>query len=101
MSEDISIESSSVALAKSQPPQVMVNFDYFPPTTCHELRVEVSGPDEQNEIHLKAYGVIGKDQVCTLMALTTPLNASLNLGSFPSGHYTVLLNGDPIGEFDS
>lgn len=101
VAEDIRIESSSVFMAKSQPPQLLVNFDYFPPTTCHELRVEVSGPDDQNEVQLKAYGVIGKDQVCTLMALEEPLQASLNLGSFPSGHYTVVLNGNQIGAFDS
>ena len=101
MAGDITIDSSSVFLAKSQPPQVMVGFAYFPPTPCYQLRVEISGPDEQNQISLKAYGVAEKDKPCTLMALATPLQASLNLGSVPGGHYTVLLNGNQIGEFDS
>ena len=101
MAGDINIDSSSVFLAESQPPQVMVNFAYFPPTPCYQLRVEVSGPDAQNQISLKAYGVAEKDKPCTLMALATPLEASLNLGSLPSGHYTVLLNGDQIGEVNS
>ena len=98
---DITVDSSSVALAKSQPPQVMVNFAYFQPIPCYQLRVEVSGPDGQNQISLKAYAVAEKDKPCTLMALATPLQASLNLGSFPGGHYTITLNGDQIGEFDS
>jgi len=98
---DITIDSTSIFLSKSQPPQVMVNFDYFQPTPCYQLRVEVNGPDEQNQISLKAYAVAEKDKPCTLMALSTPLQASLNLGSLPSGHYTVSLNGDQIGEFDS
>ena len=80
---------------------MLVNFDYFPPTTCHELRVEVNAPNDQNEIDLKAYAIAEKDQVCTLMALVDPLHASLNLGSFPGGHYTIVLNGNQIGEFDS
>jgi hypothetical protein len=101
MTGDITVDSSSVALAKSQPPQVMVNFAYFQPTPCYKLRVEVSEPDSQNQISLKAYAVAEKDKPCTLMALATPLEASLNLGSFPSGHYTVTLNGDQIGEFDA
>lgn len=101
MAGDIKIDSSSVFLAASQPPQVRVNFAYFPPTPCYQLRVEVNSPNEQNQIELKAYAVAEKDKPCTLMALATPLQANLNLGSVPGGHYTVLLNGDQIGEFDS
>jgi len=98
---DITVDSSSVFLAKSQPPQVMVNFAYFEPTPCYQLRVEISAPDADNHIALKAYAVAEKDKPCALMALATPLQASLNLGSFPSGHYFVVLNGNQIGEFDS
>jgi hypothetical protein len=98
---DIKVDSASVSLAESQPPQAMVNFAYFPPTPCYQLRVEASGPDAQNQINLKAYGVAEKDKPCALMALATPLPISLNLGSLPKGHYTVLLNGNKIGEFDS
>lgn len=101
ITDDISIESSGVSMAKSQPPQLLVNFEYFPPTVCHELRVEVSGPDGQNQIHLKAYAVAEKDQACILIAPAEPLQANLNLGSFPSGQYTVVLNGNQIGEFNS
>jgi hypothetical protein len=101
MAGDIKIDSSSVFLAESQPPQVMVNFAYFQPTPCYQLRVESSGPNPQNQISLKAYAVAEKDKPCALMALATPLQAGLNLGSLPRGHYTVLLNGDQIGEFNS
>ena len=101
MADAIKIDSASVALAESQPPQVKVDFAYFQPTPCHELRVEVSGPDTQNRIDIKAYAVAEKDKACTLMALSTPLQASLDLGSFPKGHYTVFLNDQQIGEFDS
>ena len=101
MAGDIIIDSSSVFLAESQPPQVMVNFAYFQPTPCYQLRVEISGPDADNHINLKAYAVAEKDKPCALMALATPLQASLNLGSLPSGHYIVVLNDNQIGEFDS
>jgi hypothetical protein len=97
---DIKVDSASVSLAESQPPQVMVQINYFQPTPCYKLRVEPSGPDAQNQINLKAYAVAEKDKPCTLMALATPLQASLNLGSLPKGHYTILLNGNQIGEID-
>ena len=98
---DITVDSASVILAESQPPQVMVNFAYFQPTPCYQLRVEVSGPEAQNQISLKAYALAEKEKPCTLMALATPLQASLNLGSLPKGHYTVVLNGKQIGGFDA
>jgi hypothetical protein len=97
---DIKVDSASVSLAESQPPQVMVQINYFQPSPCYQLRIEPSGPDAQNQIHLKAYAVAEKDKPCTLMALATPLQASLNLGSLPKGHYTILLNGNQIGEID-
>jgi len=101
MAGDITVDSASVFLTESQPQQLMVNFAYFQPTPCFQLRVEVSGPDADNQIDLKAYAVAEKDKACTLMALATPLQASLNLGSIPKGHYTVFLNGNQIGEFDA
>jgi len=101
MAGDIKVDSASVFLAESQPPQVMVQINYFQPTPCYSLRVEASGPDALNQINLKAYAVAEKDKPCALMALSTPLPASLNLGSLPKGHYKVVLNGDQIGEFDS
>ena len=98
---DIRIDSGSLALTQSLPPQVTVDFAYFPPTPCHQLRVEVSQPDAQNRINLNAYGVTEKDKACALMAPTTPLQASLSIGSFPKGHYSVWLNGNKVDEFDS
>ena len=98
MAGDITVDSASVFLAKSQ---LMVNFAYFQPTPCYQLRVEVSGPDDQKQIGIKAYAVAEKDKPCNLMALATPLQASLNLGSLPRRHYIILLNGNQIGEVDS
>ena len=101
MAGDLTIDSSSVFLAKSQPPQVIVNFAYFQPTPCFQLRVEVSQPNSQNRINVSAYAAAEKDKPCALMALATPLQASLNLGSFPKGHYSLWLNDSNVGEFDS
>jgi len=98
MRGDLRIDSSSLAVAQSQ---VTVNFAYFQPTPCFKLRVEISQPDAQNRVNLNAYAVAEKDKPCALMALATPLQASLNLGSYPKGHYSVWLNGSKVAEFDS
>ena len=101
MRGDLRIDSAGVSLAKSNPAQVMLHFAYFQPTPCFSLRVEPSQPDAQNRINVSAYAVAPKDKACTLMALATPLQADLNLGSFPKGHYSVWLNGAKVDEFDS
>lgn len=101
LAEDIDVQWNRLYVARSQPPQLLVFFTYFPPTTCHKLRVEMSEPNDENQIVLRAYVVAAKDQVCTTIVLEDPLEASLNLGSFPLGNYTVVLNGDQIGEFHS
>jgi hypothetical protein len=101
MRGDITIDSDSINLSESQPPRVTLDFAYFQPTPCYQLRVEVSPPDTQNRIDIKAYALAEKDKPCALMALATPLQASLDLGSFPKGHYSLWLNSTQVGEFDS
>lgn len=97
----VRIDSSALRIAESMPPQITLDFAYFQPTPCYHLRVEVSQPDAQGRIDVQAYAVAEKDKPCSLMALATPLQASLPLGSFPSGHYSVWLNGVKVSSFDS
>ena len=101
MRDEVTIGAVALALTKSVPPQVVVDFDYVTPTPCHKLRVEVGQPDAQKQIKINAYTVAEKNKACALMALATPLKASLNLGSFPKGHYSLWLNIKQVGEFDS
>lgn len=98
---EIRVDSAAIRLAESYPPQVFLDLAYFQPTPCYKLRLAVLPPDAQNRIVIHGYAVAEKDKPCTLMALTTPLHASLSLGSYPKGHYVVWLNGSEIGEFDS
>lgn len=97
---DVTIDSASITRMEGTPPQILLNFSYFPPTPCYQLRVEVTPPDAQNRVNVTAYAVAEKDKPCNLMALTTPLPASLELGSLPTGHYSLWLNGAMVGEFD-
>jgi hypothetical protein len=101
MRGDPEIVSASVISAESSPSQVSILLGYRLPTPCYELRVNISQPDNQNRIQLVIYGVAPKDKPCTLMALLTPMEANIGLGSFPAGHYTTWVNGTQIGEFDA
>jgi hypothetical protein len=93
------IVSASVLATGSLPSEVSVALSYRLPTPCNQLRVEISQPDAQNRIQLSIYALAPKDKPCTLMALSTPMETSLNLGSFAAGQYTVWINGQQVGEF--
>ena len=99
MRGDVEIVTASVLTAESFPPQISVSLAYRLPSPCYQLRVSLSQPDGQNRIQLEIYGVAPKDKPCTLMALSTPQEASISLGSFPAGHYSVWINGVQVGEF--
>jgi hypothetical protein len=98
---DAEIVSISVLMAETLPPHFSISLAYRLPTTCYQLRVTISQPDSQNRIQLGIYGLVPKDKPCNMMALLTPQEASIGLGSFPAGHYTVWVNGQQVGEFDA
>jgi len=75
-----------------------LEISYFLPTPCHHFRLAVSGPDASQKITVDAYSLRKQDQVCTLMALATPMQASLDLSGLPNGKYSVWVNGSLVGE---
>ena len=56
-------------------------------------------PDKQNQIYVEVYSVILPDQMCA--QVLEPFEANVGLGSFSAGHYSIWVNGEMIGEFDS
>jgi hypothetical protein len=99
MQSKVEIVSASVVMAESIPPQISISLAYRLTTPCNQLRVTISQPDSANHILLDIYGVAPKDKPCSLMALSTPQQASISLGSYPTGQYAVWINGVQFGEF--
>ena len=77
----------------------MVNLNGSLPDPCHELRVVRSGPDAENRIDLDVYAVVDPGDIC--ITVIEPFSASIPLGSFEGGTYSVWVNGEKLGEFDS
>lgn len=69
------------------------------PTPCHQLRAVVNAPDAENKINIEAYSVVDPETVCA--QVIEPFETTVGLGSFPAGHYTVLVNGEQVAEFDA
>ena len=96
---NVFINESELLIRESFPPQITLSLSGDLPTPCHELRVDVKDPDSKNKINVKVYSVVDPDQVC--IQVLEPFQANIDLGTFPSGHYTVWVNGDMVGEFDT
>jgi inhibitor of cysteine peptidase len=96
---NVFIDSIDMLIMESYPIQVGLVLKGSLPTPCNQLRVVVNPPDEQNRIQIEAYSVIDPAQMC--VQVLEPLDANIMLGSFPTGHYSVWVNGEMAGEFDS
>jgi hypothetical protein len=97
--DGVYLDSTDLMVMESYPPQFMLMLKGNLPTPCHELRVVYHAPDEENRINLEVYSVADPNAVCVMML--QPFEQNINLGSFPSGHYTVWINGEQVAEFDA
>jgi len=93
------LDSAELLVLESYPVQINLVLQGNLPTPCHELRVSVTAPDNENRILVEAYSLSDPQAIC--MQVLQPFEASIPLGSFPAGHYSVWVNGEKIGEFDA
>lgn len=95
---NVFIDEASLVIRESYPPQVSLSIRGGLPTPCHQLRVEIASPDQENNIRAEAYSVVDPNMICTQVIKS--FQEYIDLGTFPSGHYSVWLNGEVVGEFD-
>jgi len=96
---NVFINEASLVIRESYPPQVSLSLGGDLPTLCHELRAEIASPDQENKIMVEAYSVSDPNAAC--IQVLEPFQEYIDLGTFPSGHYLVWVNGELAGEFDS
>ena len=90
---------SQLILRESFPVQVVLALGGELPTPCHQLRAIIQPPDSENKILVEAYTVVNPELNC--IQVLKPFQEMIDLGTFPSGHYTVWVNETLIGEFDT
>lgn len=93
------VNESGLLIRESFPPQVALSISGDLPTPCHQLRVAIDVPDSDNRINITVYSVVDPEMAC--IQVLEPFEEMVDLGSFPSGHYSVWVNGEAAGEFDS
>ncbi len=96
---NVILDSTELLTMESYPLQFMLVLKGSLPTPCHELRIALSAPDSQNKIVLDVYSVVDPNAICA--QVLEPFEENFPLGSFPTGHYTLWVNGEQTTEFDS
>jgi hypothetical protein len=93
------VDEMGLLIRESYPPQITLGISGNLPTPCHQLRANINAPDPENKINVEVYTVVDPAMLCT--QVLKPLQENIELGTFPSGHYSVWVNGELAGEFDS
>jgi hypothetical protein len=96
---NVFIEEKGLIIRESYPPQIALSISGNLPTPCHQLRAVASQPDAENKIYVEVYTVVDPNMMCT--QVLKPFSENIELGTFPGGHYSVWVNGELAGEFDS
>ena len=93
------INTASLMIRESYPPQISLSIKGDLPTPCNKLRVKIDAPDQENNIRVDAYSLVDPDKVC--IQVLEPFEEYIDLGTFSTGHYSVWVNNKMAGEFDS
>ncbi|HUE99250.1 MAG TPA: hypothetical protein VMN99_08335 [Anaerolineales bacterium] len=96
---NVYISETSLVIRESYPPQISLTLRGDLPTPCNQLRAKISPPDQENNIVVDVYSVIDPNKVC--IQVLEPFEEYIDLGTFPAGHYSVWVNDEMAGEFDS
>ena len=105
--DDINLERSwlflnwdfcSLEITEGYPVQVSVYLGGDLPNPCHALRVAVTPANAAGEINLEVYALVNPEINC--IEMLDPFHAKIPLGAYTSGHYSVLVNGGLLGEFE-
>jgi len=94
----INMGASMVRLPDEEIPQPSVVLVGDLPTPCNQLRIAYPAVESQDSINLEIYSLINPNTICT--TVLQPFQVIFPLGDLSSGHYSVYVNGQLLGEFD-
>jgi hypothetical protein len=91
-------DSMDLAVSPDDRTHILLHISGYLPTPCHELRVLVPPPDDNNRIMVAAYSVAPGGVDCE--QVLRAFNVTVDLGKYPAGSYTVWVNETLVGNFD-
>jgi len=95
----LDLATSFIAVTTAQPSQANAILQGNLTDACHHLRVVISKSEQEHTISLEVYSMADPSKVCA--AMLQPFSASIPLGNYPTGMYTVLVNGEKLAEIST
>lgn len=92
------IESAVLLQKESFPKQITLELSGVLPTPCHQVKDNVHKPDAQNRIEIDVYSLVDPAAICA--QVLAPFELQIELGSYPAGKYTVVINDEEHGRFE-
>ncbi|MHB9032306.1 MAG: hypothetical protein ACYC6L_04575 [Anaerolineae bacterium] len=93
---NVFIDKTEIFLLKSNPPLFRLKIEGSLPTPCHSLRVVVPPADAKLRIAVEVYSLVSPGKSCA--QVLKPFSATVSLDGSPAGQYTVLVNGQEVGQ---
>ena len=93
------LDSVELLTMESYPLQFNLHLKGNLPTPCHQLRIAVSPPDAENKIVIDIYSITNPAEIC--IQTLEPFDVNYSLGSFPTGKYSLWVNGEMVAEFET
>lgn len=88
----VTVTDVEFVFLESYPVQVRATVSGELPTPCHELRTTIEPVDEDGRVVVTMLSEQAADQQC--IQVIHPFETTLELGSFESGDYVLVLNGE-------
>lgn len=92
------IEDVEILLLESYPVQIRLLLTGNLPDPCHMLRAEAFPADDQNRIDVNVYSVFDSGEMC--IQVIEPFEATIPIGAYAEGTYSIWVNGEEIGTVD-
>ena len=93
----VDFDSTEIIVRESYPMQVELIVEGELPSPCHEVRWEVSGPDENYAIHVTIYSEIDVSLKCA--QFLESFEEGIPLGEFTEYGYSIWINDYEVGGF--
>lgn len=95
----VDLTKSKLIVYSGSPVRVAAYLTGYLPDACHVLRIVVGSASASSTINIQVYSLFKAGTAC--IALIKPFSATVSVGSFTSGQYTVTVNGAFLGRFSA
>jgi hypothetical protein len=89
--------NSQILLMETSPVQAVAMLIVQMPTPCHQPRVKVSPPDNNQNIALEVYAMVDPNTICT--QVISQVEVRVSLGALKPGTYHVIINDQAFKDF--